>query len=102
MAHLFGIARSTVCVVVHETCAAIIQKLMFLYILFPTGDELSEVVRGFNETWSFPQCVGSVDRSHIPVTPPSVNHTDYYNKKGGIPLLYRLWWTTIVYSKTFA
>ena len=82
VAHLFGIARCTVCVVVHETCTAIIQKLMPLYISFPTGDKVSEVVRGFKEKWGFPQCVGSVDGSHIPVTPPSMNHTDYYNRKG--------------------
>ena len=82
VAHLFGIARSTVCVVVHETCTAIIQKLLLLYISFPIGDEVSEVVRGFKEKWGFPQCVGSVDGSHIPVTSPSMNHTDYYNRKG--------------------
>ena len=48
------------CVVVHETCAAIIQKLVPLYISFPTGDEESEVARGFKEKWGFPQCVGSL------------------------------------------
>ena len=35
--HLFGIARNTVCVIVHDTCAAIIQLLRTQYIYFPTG-----------------------------------------------------------------
>ena len=30
----------------------------------------------------YPQCAGSVDSTHIPVTPPAMNHTDYYNHKG--------------------
>jgi len=51
---------------------------MPMYILFPTSDELKEVVKGFN----FPQCAGSTDGSHISVTPPFMSHTDYYNRKG--------------------
>ena len=82
VAHLFGIARCTVCVVVHETCEAIISKLLPVYISFPTGEQLDEVVKGFKEKWGFPQCAGAIDGSHISVTPPSMNHTDYYNRKG--------------------
>jgi len=82
VAHLFGIARCTVCLIVHETCNAIVTKLMSVYISFPTGDELKEVVKGFKEKWDFPQCAGSIDGSHISVTPPLMNHTDYYNRKG--------------------
>ena len=40
VAHLFRVARCTVCVVVHETCEAIVTKLMALYISFPTGEQL--------------------------------------------------------------
>jgi len=82
VAHLFGVARCTVCIVVHETCEAIVTKLMTVYIAFPTGEQLSEVVQGFKDKWGFPQCAGSIDGSHISVTPPAMNHTDYYNRKG--------------------
>jgi len=47
VAHLSGVARCTVCVVVHETCKAIVTKLMSLYVSFPTGEQLNEVVQGF-------------------------------------------------------
>jgi len=49
VAHLFGVARCMVCVVVHETCEAIITKLMALYISFPTGEQLSVVVQEFKD-----------------------------------------------------
>ena len=38
IAHLFGIARSTVCEIVHDTVNAIVVKLKGQYIKFPTGE----------------------------------------------------------------
>ena len=46
------------------------------------GDNLKETVQGFHSHWGIPQCAGSIDGSHIPVRPPALNHTDYYNQKG--------------------
>ena len=46
-----------------------------------------QVTRGFNERWGVPQCAGSIDGSHIPVSPPAMNHTDYYNRKGWYSML---------------
>ena len=82
VAHLFGVARCTVCKIVNETCEAIVQKLLPLYVRFPTGDSLKEVIKGFKDKYDVPQCAGSIDGSHVPVTPPAINHTDYYNRKG--------------------
>ena len=33
--HLFGVGRSTVCMIVHDTCAAIVKVLSDKYISFP-------------------------------------------------------------------
>ena len=82
IAHLFGVARCTVCIVVHDTCKAIVDFLLKTYIKFPQGDELSRVVEGFKSKWGMIQCAGSIDGCHIPVLPPALNHTDYYNRKG--------------------
>ena len=82
IAHLFGVARSTVCTIVQETCCAIVSVLMDTYIKFPTGNSLKKVVEGFEKKWGFPQCVGAIDGSHIPISAPEMNHTDYYNCKG--------------------
>ena len=87
VAHLFGVARCMVCVVVHETCEAIVSRLLPVYISFPTGEQLADVVKDLKEKWGFPQCAGSIDGSHISVTPPSMNHTDYYNRNSFISLI---------------
>lgn len=82
IAHLFGIARSTVCKIVHDTCEAITGVLLKRYITFPSGDKLQAVIEGFESKWGLPQCIGAVDGCHIPVSPPEMCHTDYYNRKG--------------------
>ena len=79
--HLFGIARCTVCVIVHQTVDAIVKTLLRSYIKFPTGPNLENTVADFEKKWHFP-CAGAIDGSHIPIRPPALNHTDYYNRKG--------------------
>ena len=44
IAHLYGVSRSSVCEIVQETCLAIVKCLLHLYIKFPTGQQLQEVV----------------------------------------------------------
>ena len=82
IAHLFGVARCTVCIIVKDVCKAIVSVLQPRYISFPHGDALQAVVDGFEHTWGVPQCVGAIDGTHIPVLRPKNNHTDYYNRKG--------------------
>ena len=82
VSHLFGVARSTVCEIVQDTCLAIVHNLLKVYIRFPTGDALKSVVEGFEEKWGYPQCLGAIDGSYIPISAPELNHTDYYNRKG--------------------
>ena len=76
IAHLFGIARCTVCVIFHDTCRAIVDVLLREYIQFPQGDQLRDVVEGFKCKWGMIQCAGTIDGCHIPVMPPALNHTD--------------------------
>ena len=59
--HLFGIARSTVCEIVHETCHCIVDVLMKDYIKFPYAGRLDRVVDEFKIKWGVPHCFGAVD-----------------------------------------
>ena len=80
--HLFGVARCTVCVIVHDTCKAIILAFSKEFLFFPSGAEQDQVIEGFKQKWGVIQCVGAIDGSHIPVSAPSGQHTDFYNRKG--------------------
>ena len=79
---LFGVARNTVSMIVHERCITTVEKLLPKYVQFLSGNGLKEVMDGFKDKWSIPQCAGLFDGLHIPVSPPTMNHTDYYNRKG--------------------
>ena len=63
------------------------MKLKGEYIKFPIGQDQRDAICGFESRWGFPQCVGAVDGSHIPVRPPALNYTNYYNHKGWYSIL---------------
>ena len=79
--HLFRVSRSSVYEIVHETCLAIVSVLLKTYIKFPIGDSINNVVREFKAKWGAPHYFKAIDGTHIPVSVPSENHTDYYNHK---------------------
>jgi len=56
--------------------------LLKAYISFPKGDQVKQVVDGFQGTWEVPQCCGVIDDCHIPISAPAMTHTGYYNWKG--------------------
>ena len=63
IAHLFGVSRAFV-------CDAIVQVLLPKYIQAPHGERLQSIVDGFASKWGFPQCVGAISGSHIPIVSP--------------------------------
>ena len=70
--HLFGVARCTVCVIVHDTCAAIVAVLQSSYIKFPTANDLQYIIDGFYTKWGMVQCAGAIDGCHVPVQTSSI------------------------------
>lgn len=80
LSHLFAIRPATISNCIWEVCHAL-RSLQSHYISLPRGNRLWEVVEGFQEMWGFPQCGGVIDGSHIPVTAPSENTKDCYNRK---------------------
>ena len=82
LGHLFGIGRSTACLITKEVCEAVVEHLMPKYIRLPQGEDFRQVVDGFHDRWGFPQVGGAIDGSHIPIVAPPEHHCDYFNRKG--------------------
>ena len=80
--HLFGVSKSSVCIVTKSVCAAIVRYLLPEYIQIQTGNSLKEIVLSFKNDMGFPQCAGAIDGTHIPIISPKVCPADYYNRKG--------------------
>ena len=52
------------------------------YIKFPKGEaETRDAIEAFQEVSSFPQVVGAIDGSHIPIAAPNEDANGYYNRK---------------------
>lgn len=81
VAGLFGLGCSTVCHTFLECCTVITEKLLPQFVNITTGVKLRKIVDGFQSHWGFPQTVGAIDGTHIPIMRPAENHTDYCNKK---------------------
>ena len=82
ISHLFGVSKSTVCVVTKQVCSSIVECLLPKYVKIPIGAALMEDIEGFKSNHGFPQCVGAVDGTHIPIISPKDCPADYYNRKG--------------------
>jgi len=87
VSHLFVVGCSTVCEIFNETCEAIVEHLFHQYISFLPVEHQQQFINNFERKWGIPQRIGTIDGSHIPVSPPSMCHTDYYNRKGWYSVL---------------
>ena len=66
---------------VKEVSCAIIKRFP-KSISFPKGDDLLQVIQGYEERWGFPMCAGAIDGTHIPILARSDSHVEYVNRKG--------------------
>lgn len=82
LGHLFNVGISTASKITSDCTKIIWLQLRDRFIRIPDGDEFGAIVSGFKERWSFPQCAGAVDGTHVPIIAPTTNSADYYNRKG--------------------
>ncbi len=82
-ANAFGLATCTVSRIVERVVKAISNTMKNNYLRAPKSEEeVMALVSGFSSSHGFPQCIGAVDGTHIPVKKPQENSTDFINRKG--------------------
>ncbi|KAL8607070.1 hypothetical protein ACOMHN_005096 [Nucella lapillus] len=79
---LFGASPASVCLIIRDFTKGLVENLLPEFVSFPQGERLQKVVTGFEQKWGFPQCVGVVGETHIPVMPSAADREDYVNAKG--------------------
>lgn len=81
-ANSFGIARCTVGCVIQEICNLISEKIGPILINFPSEkDAVINASSRFLQKFGFPQVIGCVDGTHIPIKQPTENSHDYFSYK---------------------
>ena len=78
-ANTFGVSIATVSVSLRRVCCAINTILGPELIKFPsTAEELKHAANKFYSKFSFPQVIGCIDGTHIPIKQPIENSHDYF------------------------
>lgn len=86
-ANAFGLSRPCVSIIIRRVARAVAVHLGPKYIQLPlTEDAVKDKVTNFFQTFGVPQCLGAVDGTHIEIKQPSVNSTDYVNRKSRFSL----------------
>ena len=87
VANAFGLSRACVSIIIRRVTYAITTFLGPNYIKLPlTEDEVKEKVTHFFNNFSVPQCLGAIDGTHIEIKQPSVNSSEYINRKSRFSL----------------
>ena len=47
----------------------------------PRGIDFQTMINEFQRKWSFPQCLGAIDSTRIPIKVPLLHQADYFNRK---------------------
>ena len=83
VANAFGVSKPSISVTVRRVCVAITDFLGPRYICLTTSEkDVNELIRNFYNFHGFPQCVGAIDGTHIPIKEPKENASDYIHRKG--------------------
>ena len=78
-ANTFGVSISSLSVSVRSVCRAINKKLGPQFICFPqTKKEIQDVTTRFETKFGFPQVIGCIDGTHVPIKQPVENPGDYF------------------------
>ena len=79
----YRVGHSTVCRIIFDTCRAIWDNLMPIYLKSPsTEPEWKRISDDFYLQWNFPNCVGAIDGKHIMIQAPPNCGSQYFNYKG--------------------
>ena len=82
VANAFGVGKSTVSETIRNVCKILLSECGPKYIKLPSTIEEIEVLMGeFCKEHDFPQCIGAIDGTHIPIKQPKENPTDFINRK---------------------
>ena len=78
---VYGVAESTISIIVRDFCKMVRLHLQKIFIQIPNEDKFRVLARDFERLHNIPYIIGPIDGSHIPVLAPVIGGEDYYCRK---------------------
>ena len=79
---LIGIHQSTAGRIIHRVTRSIATRKRY-FISFPSGQDLNDIKHGFYRVAGFPNVVGVIDGTHVPIASPCRDNAELFrNRKG--------------------
>ena len=78
---LYGVAESTVSIIVREFCKAVRQHLQRILVQMPSESQFRVLAKEFEALHGIPYVVGAIDGLHIHVLAPIYGGENYYCRK---------------------
>jgi hypothetical protein len=84
----YRIGKSTVSIIIRETCYAIWTALHSEYLTVPsTQQDWKKIAADFERLWNLPHCIGAIDGKHVAMKCPLKSGSLYYNYKGWFSII---------------
>lgn len=81
VAKAFGVSITTVHRCLHKFCRAKCSRKMDI-ICWYTDEEAAVLADTVEEKYGYPQCIGAIDGTDTPITPPADGFSDFVSRKG--------------------
>ncbi|XP_035714843.1 protein ALP1-like [Folsomia candida] len=77
----FSVGRSTVQNIIKSVNQALWKNLQPVYLKVPDKEKWMDIVKGFDEKWNFPNCLGAIDGKHVMIRAPPNSGSLFFNYK---------------------
>ena len=81
LAFAFRISSSYISRIIQRVLSVLRKKLVPIFLLLISPDELKSKSKEFEERWQFPNCAGAIDGKHVRIFSPALSGSLYYNYK---------------------
>ncbi len=88
LSNLFRVSAPSISILIPQVCGAIWTTLAPEELKMPeTPEEWEEVAKEFQNTWQYPNCLGSIDGKHCTVQCPGNSSSTFHNYKGNFSIV---------------
>lgn len=80
--NLFGMSKGMAHYCINEVLRAITTHMKPIYIKWPKNEDVIRIANAIESSSGFPNVIGFIDGTHVPIKAPSADRDSFINRKG--------------------